>query len=350
MRIGEVARHSGVSARMLRHYDDLGLVVPSERTSAGYREYSVDDVRRLLHVECLRTLGLSLSEVRRALDEPTFDPASVWADLLAHTRARIDEQQRLLHRLEQVGAGAPENWEDVVDVVGLLHDLASDSGSRRQRAALARREGTDLPVETLVEALFSEADPNVAGALRWAVARAGEEALAALAGGLASTDAQVRRRALAAVTEIDADRATELLRGALADTDLSIRDRASVELGRRGEPAAVEHLVGMIVAGRNDVEAAETLGSLTGAAVPSRVIASALWTAFEGTVEPAQRLRLIQALAEIPGPEASGLLTRVAAEDEPVLAATAASILRLNAPETRSRRAFTRAKPDGDRR
>ena len=64
MRIGEVSRRSGVSARMLRHYDRIGLVQPSERTGAGYRDYSEDDLRRLLQVEALRSL-----ENERALDE-----------------------------------------------------------------------------------------------------------------------------------------------------------------------------------------------------------------------------------------------------------------------------------------
>ncbi len=57
MLIGEVSRRCGVSTRMLRHYDTLGLVKPTGRTSSGYREYSADDIRRLFHVESLRTLG-----------------------------------------------------------------------------------------------------------------------------------------------------------------------------------------------------------------------------------------------------------------------------------------------------
>ena len=47
MLIGEVARHTGLSNRMLRHYDSLGLVRPTGRTSGGYREYSDADLERL---------------------------------------------------------------------------------------------------------------------------------------------------------------------------------------------------------------------------------------------------------------------------------------------------------------
>lgn len=66
MLIGEVAQRSGVSTRMLRHYDSLGLVRPTGRTTGGYREYSDADLERLVQVESLRSLGLSLRDVARA--------------------------------------------------------------------------------------------------------------------------------------------------------------------------------------------------------------------------------------------------------------------------------------------
>ena len=83
MLIGEVARRSGVSARMLRHFDRLGLVRPTSRSGTGYREYSPDDVRRLFHVESLRSLGLSLHDVGRALDDPNFAASGLVDELAA---------------------------------------------------------------------------------------------------------------------------------------------------------------------------------------------------------------------------------------------------------------------------
>jgi DNA-binding transcriptional MerR regulator len=82
MLIGEVSQRSGVSTRMLRHYDALGLVIPTGRTVGGYREYSAHDIGRLFHVECLRTLGLSLNEAKRALDDPDFAPATLVGELI----------------------------------------------------------------------------------------------------------------------------------------------------------------------------------------------------------------------------------------------------------------------------
>ncbi|HWS32378.1 MAG TPA: MerR family transcriptional regulator, partial [Actinoplanes sp.] len=107
MLIGDVARRSGVSARMLRHYDSIGLVRPTGRTTSGYREYSSDDIRRIFHIESLRSLGLSLKEAGRALDDPAFDPSDLVGELITRTRERIAAETRLLTRLQQIGvAGA----------------------------------------------------------------------------------------------------------------------------------------------------------------------------------------------------------------------------------------------------
>lgn len=107
MRIGEVSALSGVSVRMLRHYDALGLVRPRARTSAGYREYSDGDLRRILHVEALRALGLSLGEVSSALEDPAFAPAATVEDLIRRTRERIAAEEELLRRLQGIAAAEP---------------------------------------------------------------------------------------------------------------------------------------------------------------------------------------------------------------------------------------------------
>lgn len=107
MLIGEVARRSGVSARMLRHYESLGLLHPSGRTGSGYREYSGEDIRRIFHIESLRSLGLSLREIGRALDDPGFTPSALVDDLIRQTRERIAAETELLTRLRRIDAAEP---------------------------------------------------------------------------------------------------------------------------------------------------------------------------------------------------------------------------------------------------
>src|SRR4051812_30146894 len=173
---------------MLRHYDSLGLVRPTGRTEAGYREYSSGDIRRIFHIESLRSLGLSLREVGRALDDPGFAPAELVDDLIRQTRERIAGETELLTRLRWIGAAEPAGWEDILRIVALLQALGSEQAGKRLRAALS--SVARVPVEALVEAVLGESDPNVAGALRWALAQSGDAALAPLAAGLGAPGAE----------------------------------------------------------------------------------------------------------------------------------------------------------------
>lgn len=71
--VGEVSRATGLTVRTLHHYDEIDLVVPSGRTSAGYRLYSDDDVQRLHQVLTYRELGFSLDQVALLLSDETPD-------------------------------------------------------------------------------------------------------------------------------------------------------------------------------------------------------------------------------------------------------------------------------------
>lgn len=334
MLIGEVARRSGVSARMLRHYESLGLVRPSGRTGSGYREYAGEDIRRIFHVESLRSLGLSLREIGRALDEPGFTPSALVGDLILQTRERIAAETELLTRLRRIDAADPSGWEDVLQVVALLQALGSKSADTRQRAALSSGDEVPVPVEALVEAALSEAEPNVAGALRWALARSGDGGLGLLAQGLDSPAAAVRERAVQALAELPGDEATARLRDALANPDVVVRGHAALALGARGTSEAIPTLVDMIVAGRNDTDAADALSVLASDTARADRIATRLVDRLTraGTEAPA-RGRLTQALAGIPGPRASTALTELTQDTDRAVALTATYLLRLRGEE-----------------
>ncbi|MFD8530053.1 HEAT repeat domain-containing protein [Streptosporangium canum] len=328
MLIGDVARQSGVSARMLRHYDSLGLVRPTGRSGAGYREYSSEDIRRIFHIESLRSLGLSLREVGRALDDPGFTPSELVDDLIRQTRERIAAETELLTRLRRIGAVEPTSWEDVLQIVALLQSLGSKSAGKRQRAALSSVEEVPVPVEALVEAVLSETDPNVAGALRWALAQSGDGGLALLAEGLGSPVAEVRKRAVQSITEIPDGEATALLRDALANPDIAVRRYAALALGARGVADAVPTLIDMVVEGTNDVDAADALSALASRpALADRIAARLVDRLAHGTVGPSARRRLTQALADIPGTTASRALADLSHDEDRAVALTAAYIL-----------------------
>ncbi|MDQ3588729.1 MAG: MerR family transcriptional regulator [Actinomycetota bacterium] len=70
LKIGEIAKLLGVTPKTSRHYEEVGLLQQPERTEAGYRLYSADDLLRLHRIKRLRSLGLSLTQVKGVLGEP----------------------------------------------------------------------------------------------------------------------------------------------------------------------------------------------------------------------------------------------------------------------------------------
>ena len=340
MLIGEVARLSGVSSRMLRHYDALGLVRPTGRTSGGYREYSAEDVRRIFHVESLRSLGLSLKQIGRALEDPAFTPAALVSDLIRWTEDRLAREQELLERLRAIDASTPTGWQGVLRIVELMRELDSPSAARRQQAVLGRSQDASASAELLTAALLTESDPHVAGALRWALARAGG-GVAELDAAAHSEDVDIRRRAVLALVGMpEAPGAAAVLTYALGDPDTKVRRHAALALGRQGGAAAVPTLVDMVVEGSNDVEAAEVLGTLSRDSGHADRITTALVAELDAsTADSATRIRLTQALVELAGTTGQDVLRHLANDDDRAVALVASAfvgVLEARSPEARA--------------
>jgi DNA-binding transcriptional MerR regulator len=95
IRIGAVAKATGVTVRTLHHYDEIGLLVPPERSGAGYRLYSDADVARLYRIRALSGIGFTLAEIGDELLRDGDDPRPA---IRRHIE-RIDERLRLAGRL-----------------------------------------------------------------------------------------------------------------------------------------------------------------------------------------------------------------------------------------------------------
>lgn len=328
MLIGEVSKLSGVSARMLRHYEKLGLVEPKQST-AGYREYSEGDVRRIFHIEGLRSLGLSLKQVGDALEDPDFDPQAVISEMIAETSARISMERELLARLKAVRHAQASDWESALDAVQILRRLRSGDPAQRQAVAFDSVSGKEaVALETLVESALGESHLNAEGALSWAVVQRGEEAVALAARGLRSKDAAVRLRAVRIVasarTSLDG---TERLRPMLRDPDALVRAETALALGKSGDECAVEQLVSMVFTGLRDVEAAELLAGF-GEEMQLDVLKTfARALDDEETMSPA-RGRIAQALAEFNLAPVAFLVEQLVDDDNPTVAFTAAAIIK----------------------
>ncbi len=99
--IGEVAARTGVATSALRFYEDEGLLHP-QRTAAGHRRYPRELLRRVSFTRVAQELGVTLNEIREALDrlpDGRTPTAEDWGRLSAEWRARLDEQIGVLTRL-----------------------------------------------------------------------------------------------------------------------------------------------------------------------------------------------------------------------------------------------------------
>ncbi|WP_354686883.1 Cu(I)-responsive transcriptional regulator [Cupriavidus necator] len=141
MNIGEAAQASGVSAKMIRHYESVGLVEPPPRTEGGYRRYDERAVHTLRFVRRARNLGFSLDEIR--------DLLSLWRD---RSRASADVKALTLRHV----ADLEQRIAELAAMRDTLRDLAQHcNGDERpdcpiladfaELADVARAEDAALP-------------------------------------------------------------------------------------------------------------------------------------------------------------------------------------------------------------
>jgi MerR family transcriptional regulator, copper efflux regulator len=139
MNIGEAAQAAGVSAKMLRYYEKIGLIRPAARAESGYRVYSDEDVHTLRFIRRSRGLGFSIEETAELLAlwrDKSRASADVKSFALKHVReleAKIDELQAMCRTLKHLashchGDGRPE--------CPILDDMAAvgagDAGGSRK--------------------------------------------------------------------------------------------------------------------------------------------------------------------------------------------------------------------------
>lgn len=109
MTVHEVSELAHVSVRTLHHYDQIGLLVPSARSDAGYRLYDDSDLQRLQQIMLFRELEFPLADIRTILESPAFDQSRALEqqiELLELRRARIDDLITLAKSMKKKGERA----------------------------------------------------------------------------------------------------------------------------------------------------------------------------------------------------------------------------------------------------
>ena len=141
MNIGEAARHSGVSAKMIRHYEGIGLIQKATRTYSGYRTYAASDVHTLRFIRQARNLGFSIKQIEQLLGlwrnqrRPSSKVKALAQEHIAELDARIAEMQAMKRTLQELAEHCHGDERPECPILdGLAAPLAADaSGARRGR-------------------------------------------------------------------------------------------------------------------------------------------------------------------------------------------------------------------------
>jgi DNA-binding transcriptional MerR regulator len=221
-RVGELAAVAGVTVRTLHHFDELGVLRPSERSAAGHRLYTEDDVGRLYRVLALRALGVPLAGIPDVLDGPSGGLAAVVDRQLAELDRRAAADQAVRRRLAAVRASLRRAGDAPVELVLDATEAMMGAGffDEEQLARMRRRH-----------------EQLAAGDFAGWLARAGE------------LDAAVRALAARGVDPAD-DEAQDLARAwtalvdAMAGGDRRIRAAMYAKFDERGAEAASKGVVG----------------------------------------------------------------------------------------------------------
>lgn len=106
MNIGDVARSSGVSAKMIRHYEAIGLLPPAPRTETGYRRYDDSDTETLRFIRAARDLGFSLERIGSLLslwqksDRSSREVKALAQEHITDMEAKVEELNRMIAALK----------------------------------------------------------------------------------------------------------------------------------------------------------------------------------------------------------------------------------------------------------
>lgn len=180
LKVGELARRTGLTVRTLHHWDALGLVSPAERTASGYRLYGAAEVERLQQVVSLRQLGLPLEEIGRVLAGGELPPQRILALQLARLRQEARGIDRLIGLLERLLAHYDGTASIGVDeLIRHIEEMTMFEKyyTEEQLAQLAeRREAVGEEAIRSIETRWSELTERVRQAMDRGVEPASDEA------------------------------------------------------------------------------------------------------------------------------------------------------------------------------
>ncbi|MBT2617578.1 MerR family transcriptional regulator [Bacillus sp. ISL-78] len=101
-KVGELAKQTGLTVRMLHHYDKIGLFSPSQSSHKGHRIYTEIDITKLQQIISLKQLGFALDEIKEMMENPNLNPVELIKVQLESVKKTIQIQEQLCSRLERI--------------------------------------------------------------------------------------------------------------------------------------------------------------------------------------------------------------------------------------------------------
>ncbi len=108
MRIGEASRQSGVSAKMIRYYESIGLLSPAQRRNNDYRDFDSDDIHTLRFIHRARSLGFAMDEISKLIglwrnkDRSSREVKVITETHITDLKSRIAAMQEMVNTLEHL--------------------------------------------------------------------------------------------------------------------------------------------------------------------------------------------------------------------------------------------------------
>jgi DNA-binding transcriptional MerR regulator len=146
LKIGEVARRSGVAIETLRFYEKSGLLDKPARTESGYRMYTADVLERLAFIKRAQTLGFTLEEIRRVIEDARSgqSPCDEVREMVRRRLAELDERLQEMQRYRKELADTLAEWERVGHAPGYICGLIEATEIQRGGARPYRFRGAQL--------------------------------------------------------------------------------------------------------------------------------------------------------------------------------------------------------------
>ena len=146
LKIGEVAKASGIGIETLRFYEKSGLLDRPSRTDSGYRMYDCEVLSRLDFIKRAQVLGFSLDEIKRIIADKRAgqSPCAKVREIVRHRLGELDERMREMKRYRKELASALAEWDQIGDVeghiCGLIEGSRIDHGVDQQQGRLRKRK------------------------------------------------------------------------------------------------------------------------------------------------------------------------------------------------------------------